>query len=113
MDKKVSYTQIIIDLVEKIAFLGVKPDNPVQPLIIKDREQGHYLIFSNGWRNTKRIYGCYLHIEVKEDGKVWLHHDGTDMVIAQKMIDRGIPKSDIVLGFHAPFVRQDTEFAIA
>ncbi|MCB9298392.1 MAG: XisI protein [Lewinellaceae bacterium] len=73
----------------------------------------HYLLFSNGGEG-ERVYGCYLHIDVANDGKVWVQHDGTDVAIAEKLLEKGIPKIDIVLGFHAPFVRVDTEgFAVA
>ncbi|MCB0565721.1 MAG: XisI protein [Phaeodactylibacter sp.] len=50
---------------------------------------------------------------VSADGKIWLQHDGTDLIVAQKLLDQGIPKTDIVLAFHAPFVREDTGFALS
>jgi hypothetical protein len=48
-----------------------------------------------------------------DDGKVWLQHDGTDLVIAEKLLAAGVEKMDIVLGFHAPFEGADTGFAVA
>lgn len=87
-------------------------DDAIDIQLITDEKRGHYLVFNNGWRDSQhRVYGCVAHIEVKENGKVWLHHDGTDLIIGQMLLDRGIPKSDIVLGFHAPIMRKDTEFA--
>ena len=81
--------------------------------LILDDERGQYLLYKNGWRGQHRIYGCVAHIEVKPDGKVWLHHDGTDLAIGQVLIDLGINKKDLVIGFHAPVMRADTEFAVA
>jgi hypothetical protein len=112
MEKVDQYKQVIRNLIEEIGKRGEKPDSPVRTQIITDENNGHYLLFSNGWRGDERVYGCYLHIDVNEDGKVWLQHDGTDLVVAQMLLDRGIPKSDIVLAFHAPFVREDTGFAV-
>jgi hypothetical protein len=47
------------------------------------------------------------------DGKVWLQHNGTDLRIAQDLVRAGIPREHIVLGFHHPSRRPDTEFAAA
>jgi hypothetical protein len=47
-----------------------------------------------------------------KDGKIWIQHDGTEGGIANDLVDHGVPKHDIVLGFHAPFKRQFTDFAV-
>lgn len=39
--------------------------------------------------------------------------DGTEDGIAPELIQSGIPKEDIVLGFHEPSIRQYTGFAVA
>jgi len=80
---------------------------------IKDEEHMHFQLMNDGWRDLKRFYGCFLHVQVKQDGKVWIHHDGTDLGIAQFLVQRGIPKEDIVLGFQAPYKRKYTGFAEA
>lgn len=113
MEKIEKYKTIIKELLDEVAQAGARPDSPVQTQVIRDEEGGHYLLFSNGWRGSKRVYGCYLHIDVTENGKVWVQHDGTDVAVAEKLMENGIPKTDIVLGFHAPFVREDTGFAVA
>ena len=112
MDKLTRYKEIVREIVEKMGTRGIKPDSPIKHQIIKDDEGGHYLLFYHGWKEDNRFYGCYLHIDVTEDGKVWVQHDGTDMIAAQQLIDKGIPKTDIVIGYHAPFMRADTEFAV-
>jgi hypothetical protein len=32
--------------------------------------------------------------------------------VAEKLVELGIPKTDIVIGFHSPFKRKFTEYAI-
>lgn len=113
MDKLSSYKAIVRNIVEETGKLGERPENPIKNQIIIDDKRGHYLLYFNGWNGQKRTYGCYLHIDVRPNGKVWLEHDGTDLLIAQQLIEKGIPKSDIVLGFQAPIKRPDTGFAIA
>ncbi|WP_322745610.1 element excision factor XisI family protein [Plectonema radiosum] len=53
--------------------------------------------------------GCILHLDIK-DGKIWIQHDGTEVGIANQLVEMGVPKLDIVLAFHEPYIRQFTEF---
>ncbi len=84
-----------------------------QGQLIHDPQKGHFLVYSIHWREDKMQYGCYLHIEVKDDGKVWIQHDGTDLSVADALVERGIPKDQIVLGFRSPFYRKMSDFALA
>jgi hypothetical protein len=52
-------------------------------------------------------------MDLAADGKVWLQHDGTDLVVAQLLMDRGGEKSDLVLAFYHPEMRADTGLAVA
>ena len=81
--------------------------------LILDDATGQYLILNNYWKGQSRYYGIVIHIELQSDGKIWLQHDGTDLIVGQSLLDVGIPKSDIVLGFHAPIRRTNTGFAVA
>ena len=42
-----------------------------------------------------------------------MQHDGTEEGVAALLAERGVPKSDIVLGFQAPYKRKYTGFADA
>ncbi len=52
-----------------------------------------------------------LHLDIK-DSKIWVQHDGTEIGFADELVKLGVPKEDIVLAFHEPFVRQYTGFAV-
>ena len=100
---------LLSDLCERLS-KGI-PD--VRFEVVEDEEKGQYLLYKDGWRGMHRMYGSVAHLEVKQDGKVWLHHDGTDLAIGQILLDKGISKNDLVLGFQAPTKRADTGFAVA
>jgi XisI protein len=53
-----------------------------------------------------------LHLDIKNE-KVWIQHNGTEANIADELIDLGVSKTDIVLGFHSPYKRQFTDFAVS
>ncbi|WP_419183637.1 XisI protein [Scytonema hofmannii] len=57
------------------------------------------------------VYGCVLHLDIKGE-KIWIHHDGTEIGIADELVKLGVPKSDIVLAFHELLMRQYTGFAV-
>lgn len=76
---------------------------------IFDSEQDHYQLLYVGWRGNKRDFGCILHLDIKGE-KIWIQHDGTEVGIANQLVELGVPKEDIVLAFHEPEVRQFTDF---
>lgn len=106
MDKLTANKKIVRKVVEEIASISPS-DEKVQTQLIMDEERGHYLLFSVGWENDDyREHSAFVHIDVYPDGKVWIQHDGTDLKIAHWLVDEGISKSDLVLGFRAPFRRE-------
>ena len=74
-----------------------------------DSEQDHYQLLYVGRRGNKRSFGCILHLDIK-GGKIWIQHDGTEVGIANQLVELGVPKQDIVLAFHEPEIRQYTDF---
>jgi hypothetical protein len=86
-------------------------DDDVEMQVITDTVRDHYQLVCVGWYGQRRIYGCVLHIDIK-GGKVWIQHDGTEVGIANELVALGVPKDSIVLGFHAPYKRPFTGYAV-
>jgi hypothetical protein len=101
MAKVTKYKTIVSSIMQEIADMTPSDDSSETQLII-DSVHGHFVLFSIGWYNNKREYLPFVHLDVKPNGKIWIQHDGTDLVVAQWLLDKGVPKSDIVLAFHAP-----------
>lgn len=100
--------QLLSERAQRIANQRNEQEYDVQTLF--DDEQGHYQLLYVGWRGNKRDFGCVLHLDIK-DGKIWIQHDGTEVGVANQLVELGVPKQDIVLAFHEPEVRQFTDFA--
>lgn len=77
-----------------------------------DRDRDHYHLFTVGWNQHQRIYGCLIHIDIR-DGKLWIQYDGTEDGVANELVALGVPKQDIVLAFQSPYMRQYTDFAVS
>jgi len=85
------------------------PETEYEVQTLFDTNQDHYQLLHVGWQGHKRQFGCILHLDIK-DGKIWIQHDGTEVGIANQLVELGVPKQDIVLAFHEPEVRQFTDF---
>ena len=76
-----------------------------------DSESDRYLLMLVGRDGTHYVHGCLIHVDII-DNKLWIYRDGTEYGIANELVDAGIPKQQIVLGFRSPEVRKHTEFAM-
>lgn len=64
MDKITQYQNIIQQLLQQYASIA-HPDPEVETQFIFDTERHHYQLLHVGWRNERRIYGCFLHSPFK------------------------------------------------
>ena len=84
----------------------------VETGIICDTEHNHHQLSYVGWDDQKRIFNLILHFDIK-DSKIWIQYNGAETAIAEVLTNKGVPVSDIVLGFHSPFKRQFSGHALA
>jgi hypothetical protein len=116
MDSIDQYRKIIQDVLSR--YIDIEyAHGDFHNLPVFDCEHDHYLIMSQGWDSGhhtkgKRVHGCLLHVDLI-DGKVWIQRDGTEDGIAKELLEAGIPRDRIVLGFHPPEVRPFTDYAAA
>jgi XisI protein len=113
MDQVTTYRLLIREMLHEIA-MSFLNNCDWEILEAYDDIHGQYLLFTDGWNEEdERDYGCFMHIEVKTDGKIWLRRDGTDLDIGAQLLEKNIPKKHIVLAFQPPSVRVFTDFALA
>jgi XisI protein len=110
MEKLQKYRQIIREVLAEQAHPHTNSQE-VETEIICDTEGDHYQLTYIGWQGQKRIFNLILHFDIK-DGKIWIQYNGTEAAIAQILTTKGVPTSDIVLGFRSPFKRQFSGYAI-
>ena len=110
MDQLNLYRKYVQSILERHRQLDPKSEG-VETNTIFDTKNDHYQVMSVGWEDGDRIYGCLVHVDIK-DGKIWIQYDGTEYSIANELMDLGVPPQSIVVAYHAPYARQYTEFAI-
>jgi len=104
-----NYSELIQNLINEQAEL--RRSGYVAVETIFDKDQHHYLLVQVGWVNGHWVYGCIFHLDIIE-GKIYIQQNNTELSVASKLVDLGVPKTDIVLGFHSPFKRKFTEYAV-
>jgi hypothetical protein len=75
-----------------------------------DEQRDHFLLLKIGWSHGRRVRATTLHVRIRR-GKICVEEDMTEEGVATALLRQGVPAEDIVLGFHAPALRQFTEFA--
>ena len=52
-----------------------------------------------------------MHFDIQNE-KIWIQYNGTEELVAETLVELGVPPSDIVIGFYSPFKRQFTSYAV-
>ena len=110
--ESLNYPKMVRDLLEYYVSLGASHRTEENPaFVLVDASNSHFQWMRLGWQGDQRVYGCVLHLEVK-DHKIWVHQDNTDLDPVGALLEQGISASDIVLAFHPPYARHYTGFAV-
>lgn len=110
MDRITQYRQIIEKVLGDYAAIPYHYGDLKAKLIVS-RDEHDYLVITSGWENDSRVHACIIHLNLI-DNKIWIQRDSSEDGIALDLLAEGIPKEDIVLGFHPPKIRQYTDFAV-
>lgn len=111
MDTLELYRNIIQSLLTAYAAIPIA-NGTIDCYTVFDTKQDHYQVMNVGWDGDRRVYGCILHLDIKQ-GKIWVEQNMTEMRIGQKLVEQGVLKEDIILGFQAPEMRQYTGYGVA
>ncbi|MFN6512958.1 MAG: XisI protein [Nostoc sp. CreGUA01] len=79
--------------------------------IIFDTQRNHYQIMHLGWQHKRWIHHCVMHLDIRNE-KIWIFYNSTEHDIAADLVRLGVPKQDIVLGFHPPFMREMSDYGV-
>jgi hypothetical protein len=111
MDTLTRYREIIREIIYEYA--SYKPSHgQIQTEAIIDPEKDHYEVMHIGWDGVRRVHGSVIHLDIIGE-KIWIQYDGTNRPVAEALLEAGVPREAIVLGFHPADVRKYTDFAVA
>lgn len=111
-DKVKKYQEVIIQFLDhyKIESGGDRPDATVQRRILIDRENNSFQLLAIGWNNHHYAFGPIFHFDII-DGKIWMQCNNTEWEVVDYLMEHGVDRQDIVLGFVPPHARKFSGFA--
>lgn len=86
---------------------------PGEYLLVTDDIHFHYQVISSFWRDDILHHHIDFHFQIKPNGKVWLLVNNTDLLVFDELMERGILKTDLVIGFLPESLRQYSGYAVA
>ena len=112
MDKVIKYQNILCDLLQEFGSIKKRLTPDVKSQLIIDKINNHFQLVSVGWHNTQFVYLVAFHFDIVDE-KIWIQQNNTDCLIADELVERGVPAHDIVLGFVSERARGQNGFALA
>lgn len=107
-----SWRQIIKNILAGLAAIPFPEVVNARAKTVFDDSSNTYLVLVEGWQGVKRMHGCLVHLEIRDD-KIWIQQDGTEDGVTNDLLAAGITKDRIVLAFKSPQSRVHTDFAVA
>ncbi|HIK12250.1 MAG TPA: XisI protein [Oscillatoriaceae cyanobacterium M33_DOE_052] len=109
-DNLTKYKQIVQEMLREYA--QSKPAyGEIEVELIFDTERNHYQILHLGWHHNRWVHHCVIHLSIKNQ-KIWIFSNSTEHDIAADLLELGVIKQDIVLGFYPPFMREMSDYAV-
>jgi XisI protein len=106
------YRQIVQNLLKEIHSYGAASIvSSIEEQVVFDNARDHYILIDVGWDQKQHVYGSIIHIDIK-DGKIWIQRNNTEIDLADRLIEMGVSKENIVIGFQSPFMRQFSGYAV-
>jgi hypothetical protein len=99
------WREIVKRLLSELAAIPYPEVYKLSKTTVFDDQSHNYLVMVHGWEDSRRLHGCLVHVAIIGD-KIWIQQDGTEYGIANELVNAGVPKEHIVLGFK-PFGRRD------
>jgi len=111
MDRIEFLKNSIIQVFDKYADYPHMPEGVKYEKII-DEKNLRFQLIRHGWTKGKQVYAVIFHVDIIRD-KIWIHQDNTEVAIANLLVEKGVEKKEIVLGYFSENRRKYSEFAIA
>jgi hypothetical protein len=110
MDKLTQHSQIVQALLAEYAAIPTRLTPSVQTQLLADTQHHHYQLLRIGWHDRRFVHTIMFHFDLVGD-KIWIQQNNTDVLIADELIEHGVSRSDIVLGFLSEAARPHSGFA--
>jgi XisI protein len=106
MDKITRYQEIISNfLTEYVKDAQISTSPNVHPRLLLDTTHNSFQLTQIGWNKDEYVLFIEFHFDII-DGKIWLQCNNTEWEVDTILIEKGVAKEDIVIGFLPPYYRE-------
>lgn len=109
MDRIKKYKKIVKETIQKHVHLPSPTFPNLQDIFVVDAEGKHFMMLTIGWYKDQYRHSTIYHVEVKDNGKIWVHELRTDVEFDKELIEKGIPEEDIIGGMIEPYTLTEPE----
>lgn len=111
MDMIETSIQIVQQLLNNYANIPASDTADIHHEVVFDTKHHRYLLLSLGWLKGRRVHHVVMHIDIIDE-QVWIQANNTDRLIAEELVEAGIPPQSIILGLQPPEVRPHTAYGV-
>lgn len=112
MDKIRTYQDLLVAYLSEYAAIPYANAPEIEKIVIADRDRNHFQLVSTGWQKGAFSFDVLFHFDIR-DGKIWILQNWTEEEIADELVQRGVPPTDIVLGFVPESGRAYSGYAVS
>ncbi len=113
MERVTFFQNIIHEVIEDyLSELRQPANKDIEFMPIADTNKNHFQIIAMGWEGYKRVFNLLFHLDIIGD-KIWVQEDKMEYSITERLVEKGVSKKDIVIGYFPDYHRPYTEFAVA
>jgi hypothetical protein len=87
-------------------------NNGIEFIAVSDTNSNHFQIIAMGWEKYNRTFNLLFHLDIIGD-KIWVQEDKMESSIAERLVEKGISKKEIVLAYFPDYHRVYTEYAVS
>ena len=113
MERVTLLEKLLLEVITEYLLELRQPANQnIQFASVVDATKKHYQVLAMGWEGYKRVFNLLFHIDIISD-KIWVQEDKMEHSIAERLVQKGITKHEIVLGYFPDYHRAYTEYAVS
>lgn len=102
MEKLNTYKKIVQTLLTKYSTYTDKDEPYLQTVLLNDEKKNAFILITMGWQKYDYVHFVGFHLDIKSDGKIWIHENRTDIAIEEELMKNGVQHHDIVLALVQP-----------
>lgn len=102
MDKLTDYQTIVENYLDQVKAFYQSPESPTEFAVMSSHKNRHFQLLEFGHTDEDYVFTVYMHFHVGSDGLVTLIANNTEQEPFEQLIEAGVDKDDLRIGWLEP-----------